>query len=373
MKPVIPGEQRLALRDRPVHDPVTSASLGGRTTARPVTVGMTGTIATTKGEKMQSVLRRALASGGTLLAVAALAACGSSSSSSSGSSSAGSSSSSAGGATLPGKGKPPITIGDKNFTEEFILGDLYAQALQAKGFTVNLKPNIGSSELTFKSLTSGQIDMYPEYTGVILSVLAMQTRRPASENAAYTAAQTFVKGKGFTLLDKTPFFDADAMATLKPFAQKNHLTTLADLKKLKSFSLGAPPENKTRYEGLVGMREAYGITNVQFVPLTIGLQYAALDKGSVDTANVFTTDGQLQSGKYVILTDTKHIYGYQNVAPVVSNKLLAREGPAFAQTLNAVSAKLTTHVMQQLNAAVDINKVDPATVATKFLQANGLK
>lgn len=325
---------------------------------------------------MQSMLRRALASGGTLLAVVVLAACGSSSSSSSppsSSSSSGSSSSSAGGAALPGKGKPPITIGDKNFTEEFVLGDLYAQALQAKGYTVNLKPNIGSSELTFKALSSGQIDMYPEYTGVILSVLAMQTRRPASENAAYAAAQKYVQSKGFVLLAKTPFFDADAMATLKPFAQKNHLVTLGDLKKLKSFSLGAPPENKTRYEGLVGMREAYGITNVQFTPLTIGLQYAALDKGSVDTANVFTTDGQLQSGKYVILPDTKHIYGFQNVAPVVSSKVLAREGPAFVQTLNAVSAKLTTHVMQQLNAAVDIQKVDPATVATKFLQANGLK
>jgi osmoprotectant transport system substrate-binding protein len=317
------------------------------------------------------MLKRVLSGAGIVFTMAALAACGSSSSSSS--ASGGSSSSSAGGAAQPGKGKPPITIGDKNFTEEFILGDLYSQALKAKGFTVNLKPNIGSSELTDKALRAGQIDMYPEYTGVILSVLAQQTRRPASEDAAYAAAQKFEQKRGYTLLNKTPFFDADAMATLKPFAQKNHLVTLGDLKKLKSFSLGAPPENKTRYEGLVGMRQAYGITNVQFVPLTIGLQYSALDKGSVDTANVFTTDGQLQSGKYAILTDTKHIYGYQNVAPVVSSKLLAREGPAFAQTLNAVSAKLTTHVMQQLNAAVDIQKVDPATVASKFLQANGLK
>ncbi len=325
---------------------------------------------------MQALVRRGLTGVGVLFAVVILAACGSSSSSSSSggsSSSSGSGSGSASAASGPGKGKPPITIGDKNFTEEFILGDLYAQALRAKGFTVNLKPNIGSSELTDKALRAGQIDMYPEYTGVILSVLAMQTRRPASENAAYAAAQKFENSRGYTLLEKTPFFDADAMATLKPFAQKNHLVTLGDLKKLKSFSLGAPPENKTRYEGLVGMRQAYGITNVNFVPLTIGLQYSALDKGSVDTANVFTTDGQLQSGKYVILTDTKHIYGYQNVAPVVSSKLLAKEGPAFAQTLNAVSAKLTTHVMQQLNAAVDIDKVDPATVASKFLQANGLK
>jgi len=323
---------------------------------------------------MQSVLRRSLASVGVLATVVALAACGSSSSSSSSASSSGSSSSSSGGASasLPGKGKPPITIGDKNFTEEFILGDLYSQALRAKGYTVNLKPNIGSSELTDKALTSGQIQMYPEYTGVILSVLAMQTRRPASEDAAYAAAQKFEQSRGYVLLDKTPFFDADALATLKPFAQKNHLTTMVDLKKLKSFSLGAPPENKTRYEGLVGMREAYGITNVKFVPLTIGLQYSALDSGNVDTANVFTTDGQLQSGKYVILSDPKHIYGFQNVAPVVSKKLLASEGSAFAATLNAVSAKLTTHVMQQLNAAVDIDKVDPATVASKFLKANGL-
>src|SRR2546423_1205061 len=111
---------------------------------------------------MQSVLKRAWTGVGVVLAVAALAACGSSSSSSSSSSSAGSGSgsSSAAAGGQPGKGKPPITMGDKNFTEEFIIGEMYAQALRAKGFTVNLKPNIGSSELTFKALQSGQIQMY---------------------------------------------------------------------------------------------------------------------------------------------------------------------------------------------------------------------
>ncbi len=327
---------------------------------------------------MQSLLRRALTGGGVLFTVVALAACGSSSSSSSSASpsssgSSSSSSSASGGAALPGKGKPAITIGDKNFTEEFILGDLYAQALQAKGFTVNLKPNIGASELIDKSLTSGQIDMYPEYTGVILSVLEGKNTTPPSAAAAYAMAKKFEESRGLTLLDSTPFFDADALATLKPFATKNKLTTIADLKKLKSWTNGGPPENKTRYEGIVGLHQAYGLYNVKFVPLTIGLQYSALDSGNVDTADVFTTDGQLQSGKYTILTDTKHIFGYQNVAPVVSPKLLQREGPAFAQTLNAVSAKLTNTVMQGLNAAVDIDKVDPATAATKFLQANGLK
>ncbi len=322
---------------------------------------------------MQSVVKRALSGVGVVFAVVALAACGSSSSSSSSAAGGSSSSSGASGGSGPGKGKPPITIGDKNFTEEFTLGDLYAQALRAKGFTVNLKPNIGSSELTDKALTSGQIQMYPEYTGVILSVIKKQTRVPPTAAATYQAGKSFEASRGFTLLNPTPFQNRDVTAVLAPFAKKNGLTTMADLKKLKSFTNGGPPENKTRYEGLVGMHQAYHIDNVQFVPLTIGLQYQALDSGKVDSANVFTTDGQLQSGKYVLLSDPKHIYGFQQVAPVVSNKLLASEGPAFAATLNAVSAKLTTHVMQQLNAAVDIQKVDAATVASKFLAANGLK
>ena len=326
---------------------------------------------------MHSKLKRVLASLGTFLAAVALAACGSSSSSSSPSassagSSSGSSSTAASSGAQPGKGKPPVTVGDKNFTEEFVLGDLYAQALKAKGFTVNLKSNIGSSELTFKALQGGQIDMYPEYTGVILSVLAAKDVHPTSAEDAYTTAKAWVQSQGFTLLDKTPFFDADALATLKPFAQKNSLAAIPDLAKLKSWSLAGPPENRTRYEGLVGLQQAYGLHNIQFVPLAIGLQYQALNKGTVNVATVFTTDGQLQNGTYVLLDDTKHIFGFQNVAPMVSPKVVAREGPAFAQTLNAVSAKLTTNVMQQLNAAVDIQKIDPSTVASKFLQANGL-
>jgi osmoprotectant transport system substrate-binding protein len=322
------------------------------------------------------MLKRVLAIVGSLLAIVAVAACGSSSSSSSsasgGSSASSSGSSSSGSGSQPGKGKPPITIGDKNFTEEYILGNLYAQALKAKGYTVNLKSNIGSSELTDKALTSGQIQMYPEYTGVILSVIQGKDIHPTSAEDAYNKAKAFEESRGYTLLAKTPFFDADALATLHSYASKNGLGTIEDLKKLPSWSLAGPPENKTRYEGVVGLHQAYGLTNLKFVPLAIGLQYQALNSGKVNVATVFTTDGQLQNGKYTILTDTKHIFGFQNVAPVVSKKVLAQEGPEFEQTLNAVSAKLTTHVMQQLNAAVDIDKNDPATVAQKFLQANGL-
>jgi osmoprotectant transport system substrate-binding protein len=263
-------------------------------------------------------------------------------------------------------------MGDKNFTEEYILGDLYQQALEAKGYSVTLKANIGSSELTDKALTSGQIQMYPEYTGVILSVIKGQTKVPVSAAATYAEAKSYEASRGYTLLNPTPFQDRDVTATLKAFAQKHHLVSMEDLKKLPSFTNGGPPENKTRYEGLVGMHEAYHLNNVHFVPLAIGLQYQALDSGKVDSANVFTTDGQLSSGKYALLTDPLHIYGFQQVAPVVSTKLLQQEGPAFAQTLNAVDATLTDTVMQKLNAAVVLDKVDAATVAKEFLKANGL-
>jgi osmoprotectant transport system substrate-binding protein len=294
-----------------------------------------------------------------------LAACGSNDDKSS--SSTGSQASS-----QPGKGKPAVTIGDKNFTEQYILGELYAQALRAKGYTVNVKANIGSSEITDKALTSGKIDMYPEYTGTILTELAHQTKRPSDPDAAYSAAKAFEEGRGFTMLEKTPFADSDALAVKAAFAQKNGLAEVGDLKKLSSFSLGAPPEFRTRFSGVLGLKQEYGLDNIDFKPLSIGLQYKALDSGKVDAANVFTTDGALSKGGFTLLKDPKFIFGFQNVAPVVSQKVLDAQGTEFADTLNGVSAKLTLPAIQKMNAAVDVDKQKPAAVAKQFLQANGL-
>jgi osmoprotectant transport system substrate-binding protein len=295
-----------------------------------------------------------------------LAACGSSKDDSNGSAGGGSS-------AQPGKGKPAVTIGDKNFTEQYIIGELYAQALRAKGYTVKLKANIGSSEIVDKALTSGKLDMYPEYTGTILSELAHQTKRPTDADAAYAAAKKFEEGRGFTLLEKTPFFDSDALAVKSSYASKYGLRSLADLKKASGkVRIGAPPEFRTRFAGLLGLKQEYGITNVDLKPLSIGLQYKALDTGRVDAADVFTTDGALQGSKYVVLKDPKFIFGFQNVAPVVSQKVLDKMGPEFAATLNAVSAKLTTEAVRRMNAAVDIDKKKPAAIAKAFLAANQL-
>jgi osmoprotectant transport system substrate-binding protein len=287
----------------------------------------------------------------------------------SGSSSSGSTSTQA--AEQPGKGKPPVTIGDKNFTEEFILGELYAQALRAKGFTVTLKPNIGSSEIIDKALKSGQIDMYPDYVGTIVSVLA-GADPPASKEATYAAAKRFEEKDGFTLLDPTPFFNTNSVGVMPAFAQENGLKTIEDLEKLDSFTYADTPENLNRLQGVRGLRQVYGLKNLKFKPLAIGLQYNALKRGDVDTADVFSTDAQLTQTKLVLLEDTKHIFGFQNVAPVVSRKTLQEQGPAFAQTINEVSSKLTVEAMRTMNAAVDIDKQQPKDVARQFLEANQL-
>jgi osmoprotectant transport system substrate-binding protein len=274
-----------------------------------------------------------------------------------------------------------VTLGSKNFTEALILGQLYAQALQAEGFTVRLKENIGPTEVIDPGLLNGSIDLYPEYTGEIITTLtniaigapggaaaAAAPAPPESWQQAYEQAARFEDRRGFTLLQPTPFQNHDDLAVTKAFAAKYHLTTIEQLKGLGPLKYGAYQPEQTRYEGLVGLQQAYGLGNLQFVPMAPGAPvYAAVDSGQIQVAGVFTTDPQLRSGKYVVLSDPKNIFGYQNVAPVVNKAVLKREGPAFAQTLNAVSSHLTLAVMQQLNADVVLGHLSPAAAARKFL------
>jgi len=307
-----------------------------------------------------------------LLAGALLAACGSSSKTTSSSSSSSTSSTSTSAASGPGAGKPPVTLGDKNFAEENILGQLYAQALRAKGYKVNLKSEIGSTELIYKALKAGQIDGYPEYTGVLLSAVAEQATSPKSAGEAAAQAKAFLQKHGYTLLNTTPFFDTNVLITKPAFASEHKLATIADLKPLgKTVKIGGAPELATREEGLPGIKKLYGV-EPSFVPVSIELSYQAIEDGQVNVQSVFSTDGQLLGGKFKELADPKHVFGFQNVAPVIRQSVLAKEGPAFAQTLNKVSALLTITAIQQMNKAVSIDKQSAESVAKQFLQANGL-
>lgn len=276
-------------------------------------------------------------------------------------------------AKAPGEGKPPITIGTKDFTEQLVLGELYAKALEAKGYTVNLKTNIGSTEITDKALTSGEIDAYPEYTGVSLTAVFGNNEITESPEETAQLVKTAYEERGQVVSSLTPFQDTDALAVLKEFGEKNGLSSVEDLKKLPSFKLGAPPEFKDRQTGLKGLGEVYGLKNADFKALAIGIQYTALDKGDVDAANVFSTDAQLASGKYQVLEDPKGVFGFQNVYFVMNKDAYEKAGgPAFMALIDSVNALLTEEAMRSMNSAVDIDKKDPGAVAQEFLEANGL-
>jgi osmoprotectant transport system substrate-binding protein len=271
----------------------------------------------------------------------------------------------------PQASKPTIVVGNKNFTEEFILGQLYGQALKAKGYPVKYAGSLGSSELADKAITSGKIDLLPEYTGVIVLDIAHQ-KSPKTAAATYAAAKKFEQTRGLTLLNATPFYDTDTFTVLTSTAKKDGLKTIGDMKKVKSFSYAGYPECQTRITCLLGLKNIYGLKQVKFVPLASISVYTLLDEGKITGGDGFSTDPQQLSGKYTILTDTKHIFGFQNVAPIISQKVLAQGGSQLASVINAVSAKLTLPAMQAMNKAVAIDKKTPAAVAAAFLKANGL-
>ena len=157
--------------------------------------------------------------------------------------------------------------------------------------------------MIYKALQSSQIDGYPEYTGTLLTAIANITAPPKSAQAAYQEAKAYLEKRGYTMLNDTPFYDSDAISTTKAYAAAHHLHTIADLKPLgKNLKLGGLPEFQTRAQGLVGLKKVYGI-DPTFVPLASGLFYNALDSGQVNVSDVFTTDPQLGSGKYVVLAD----------------------------------------------------------------------
>jgi osmoprotectant transport system substrate-binding protein len=302
-------------------------------------------------------------SAGLLALVLAMAGCGSSTSSTTTTSKG------------PGAGKPAVTFGTKNFPEQFLLGELYSQALRAKGFRVKLKSDVGATEIIYRALTLGTLDAYPEYTGILRTVIGNETTRAISARQAYDQARRVAAHDGIAMLDPTPFVDRDALAVKPAFARRYRLRSIADLANVpRAVRVSGAPEFRTRAEGFLGLRDVYGLRNIVFRSQRIGTQYEALDRKKVDAADVFTTDGQLTSSSaYVVLRDPKNMFGFQNESPLVRQKVLDVEGPAFGDTLNAVSKVLTTTVMRQMNASVVLQGQSPSVVADQFLRSQHLK
>jgi osmoprotectant transport system substrate-binding protein len=266
-----------------------------------------------------------------------------------------------------------LTLGTKNFTEAFIIGELYRQALRSKSINVKLRKDIGPTELIDKELQSGAIDAYPEYLGVAVTVAAGRDDAGSTAEETYALAKKFYAGRGQAISQQTAFENVDAVATTQYFAQRRGLATVGDLRRLPRFTLGARPEFEQRRQGLAGMQDAYGLENIEFREIPIGEQYRALDRKEIDAANVFTTDGQLASGGYKVLEDDEHVFGFQHAALVIdADKLDALGGTEFMRTIDEVNARLTTSAMIQMNRDVELDRQDPAIVAERFLRTAGL-
>jgi glycine betaine/choline ABC-type transport system substrate-binding protein len=267
-----------------------------------------------------------------------------------------------------------LTVGSKNFTEEYILGNIYAQALQAAGYNVKTNLNLGSEVIAYKALQDGEISGYPEYTSTLLQSIFGKETVPADAQAAYDQAKQELTPKGETAFTPTPFADANALGMLKTKADELGATTISDLQgKSQDLTLYGSPECRQRADCLVGLQNVYGLQFKSFNPVDIGLRYTVLDKGQADASIVFTSDAQLAANpdKYVLLQDDKGIFPSGNVIWVTDQSTVQKAGPDYQATIEKVQKGLTLPVIQELNARVDVDKQEPAAVATEYLKEDG--
>jgi osmoprotectant transport system substrate-binding protein len=311
-----------------------------------------------------------------VIGLAAVTACSSSSSSSSsssatGASAAASASSSASNPLSGGSASGSVVVGSANFPENEVLAEVYALALQAKGVKVTTKLNVGAREVYYPQVEKGAISIIPEYNGELLSVEVDKTST-AKTTADVDAALAAKLPSTLTVLAPAPAQDSDSITVTQATAAKYHLKSIADLKPVASqFVLGAPPEFKTRADGIAGLKSIYGLTFKSFDPLDESgpITLAALNSGKVQAADVFTTTPQIVTDKLVSLADPKFNFAAQNVIPLVNKAALT---PTISSTLNAVSAKLTTSALLGLDVKVITDKEDYTTAAQDWLQSVGL-
>lgn len=263
-----------------------------------------------------------------------------------------------------------IVIGSANFPESVLLAQMYASALTAKGVKVSTKLNIGSRETYLPALQDGSIDLLPEYNGALLSYFTKSPK--ATDPQGVSAELKAALPKNLALLEQSSAEDKDTLVVAKETAAKYALTSISDLTgKSQNLVLGAGPEFKTRRAGLVGLKEVYGLTFKQYKPLDVGgpLTVAALKGGQVDVANLFSTDSAIVTNGFVALQDPKNLFLSQNIVPVITASKLT---PTVTETLNALSAKLTTEGLTAELKKVQVDKQDPAAVAEAWVKANGL-
>jgi osmoprotectant transport system substrate-binding protein len=270
--------------------------------------------------------------------------------------------------------KGSVVIGSANFPENELLAEIYSIALKAKGVKVTDKFNIGAREVYYPEIKKGAVSIIPEYNGTLLTV-EVDTTSTAATTAQVNAALKAKLPKTLEILNSSPALDSDSVTVTQAFATLHHLTSKSSIGALAPYAssmvFGGPPEFATRSDGIAGLKKNYGLTFKSFDaldesgPITI----KALQDGTVQAADVFTTTPQIVTDHFVTLADPKFNFAAQNVTPLVYKPAMT---PTIIATLNAISAKLTTADLLQIDTAVIVNHDSYVSVATGWLQAHGL-
>lgn len=296
-------------------------------------------------------------------AACGLAACGSSTNPLS------SSSISAKGSSSAAKGS--VVVGSANFAEDEELGYIYAQALRDKGVQVSTDFGIGTREVYYPEIKKGAVSIIPEYNGELLESEVDPNNR-AGSTAAVDKALTAKLPSSLEILTPSSAQDKDSVTVTAATAKKDHLTSIADLKPYaKNMVFGGPSEFKIRSNGLPGLKKDYGLTFKSFQPTDESgpVTFADLTAGRVQAADVFTTSPQIQTDHLVVLSDPKNDFAAENVLPLLYKKDATH---TIVSTLNAISAKLTTAGLRQLDNEVSVKHENYSTAATQWLKKEGL-
>lgn len=270
--------------------------------------------------------------------------------------------------------KTTLTIGSKNFTEQKVLGEIYAQALAAAGYTVRTELNLGDEKTALKALESGDISAYPEYTGTALVSFfdVKAADLPKDPTTAYDQVKEDFAKRDLVALPPTPFTSSNEVAVTKETADKYDLTNISDLKPVAGqLTLYGSPECRQRLDCLLGLEQVYGLKFKKFVPVDLSQRSTVLSDGQADVSIVFTTDPQNAREGFVLLKDDKQMFPPYNSTLVVRKNVYDKAGPDLAKTVEAVNEQLTNENIQELNARVDLDKDTPQQAAQAFLKQFG--
>jgi len=274
------------------------------------------------------------------------------------------------GGTIEG---PTITIGSANFSENALVAEIYAQALESDGYQVERKLNVGNREIYEPALESGELDLVPEYIGTMLTFLGGSATSDSDETHA--ALRVALEPKGLTVLDYAAAQDKNGFVVTKATAEELGVAKVSDLAAYNdTLVLGGPPECPEREFCLKGLESVYGLSFQEFRPLDVGgpITVAALEGDEIQVGLMFTSDGTILAKDFVLLEDDKGLQPAENLAPVVRTEIVDAYGDGLGETLDKVSLKLTTAELISLNKFVGIDGKDPETVAAEWLKAIGV-